>query len=404
MNASQRRLILWIAIGLMVAIGLGFAFRPASVAVDLMTVSSGPLRVTLEDEGETRVRDVFVVSAPVGGQLRRIELEAGDTVIADQTVLAEIEPVDSAFLDPRSEVQARAGVRAAESAEQAARAQVEEAAAELEFADNELLRVRNLFQDGTVSVRDLDQAERAQKGTRAAFAAANAALQVRVFELERARAQLLSPAGGGARGKAGECECLRLTAPVDGQVLRVLRESAGVVAAAEPVIEIGDPKDLEIVADLLSSDAVRAAPGQRVLIEDWGGPAPLEGRVRRIEPFGFTKVSALGIEEQRVNVVMDITSPPADWSRLGHGYQVEVRIVLWESEDVVTVPLTSLFRDGERWALFAAEGGQAQLRHVELGQTNGVDAQILAGLESGEQVILHPSDRVADGVRIAPRG
>jgi HlyD family secretion protein len=344
---------------------------------------------------------VFVLSAPVAGQLRRIELDAGDAVTAGETMVAGIEPADSSFLDPRSEQQARAAVRASESAEQAAKAQVEEAEAELEFAAAEVVRMRDLFADGTVSARDLDAAERANKAARAAFAAANATLQVRRFELERARAQLVSPA---AREQNDDCECLELVAPVTGQVLRVLRKSAGVVAAAEPLLEIGDPQDLEIVADLLSTDAVRAAPGQRVLIEDWGGPQPLEGIVRRVEPFGFTKVSALGIEEQRVNVIIDITSAPDSWARLGHGYQVEVRVVLWEGDDVVSVPLTSLFRDGEQWAVFVAADGNAELRHVELGQRNGIAAEIVAGLNAGEQVILHPSDRVADGVRIAPRG
>jgi HlyD family secretion protein len=401
MNASQKRLALWSVLGLLVLTGLFFSFRPASVPVDLMHVSTGPLMVTLGDEGETRVRDVFVLSAPVAGQLRRIQLDAGDPVRSGETIVAEIEPADSGFLDPRSEQQARAAVRAAESAEQAAKAQVAEAEAEQEFAAAEVVRIRDLFADGTVSARDLDAAERANKAARAAFAAATANLQVRRFELERARAQLLLPT---ARQQNDDCECLKLVAPVTGQVLRVLRESAGVVAAAEPLLEIGDPKDLEIVADLLSTDAVRAAPGQRVLIEDWGGPQPLEGIVRRVEPFGFTKVSALGIEEQRVNVVIDITSPPESWARLGHGYQVEVRVVLWEDKEVLSVPLTTLFRDGERWAVFVAADGTAQLRHVELGQRNGVAAQIVAGLETGEQVVLHPSDRVVDGVRIAPRG
>jgi len=401
MNATQKRLSLWSVLGLLVLTGLFFSFRPASVPVDLMVVGAGPLMVTLGDEGETRVRDVFVLSAPVAGQLRRIALDAGDAVTAGETIVAQIEPVDSEFLDPRSEQQARAAVRASESAEQAAEAQVEEAEAELEFAAAEVVRVRDLFADGTVSARDMDAAERANKAARAAFAAANATLQVRRFELERARAQLVSPT---ERQQNDDCECLELIAPVTGQVLRVLRKSAGVVAAAEPLLEIGDPKDLEIVADLLSTDAVRAAPGQRVLIEDWGGPQPLEGIVRRVEPFGFTKVSALGIEEQRVNVIIDITSAADAWARLGHGYQVEVRVVLWEDENIVSVPLTSLFRDGEKWAVFVADDGNAELRHVELGQRNGVAAQIVAGLVTGEQVVLHPSDRVVDGVRIAPRG
>jgi HlyD family secretion protein len=195
-----------------------------------------------------------------------------------------------------------------------------------------------------------------------------------------------------------------LRSPIEGQVLRLLQQSAAVVTAGTPLLEIGDARDLEIVVDLLSADAVRVAPGQPVIVEGWGGAAPLAGRVRVVEPFGFTKVSALGIEEQRVNVIVDLTSPPADWERLAHGYQVDARIVVSAAEAAVQVPLTALFRDGEAWALFADDGGRARLRHVEIGRRNGAAAEILSGLAEGERVVLHPSARVEDGVRIAERG
>jgi HlyD family secretion protein len=331
----------------------------------------------------------------------RIEAEAGDEVIANETVIAEIEPVDPTFLDFRSEAQAQAAIRAAESARTLAQAEVDQAAAELEFARAEVERARELIVDNTISRRELDDAERNHKTAKAAYATTLAGLQVRNFELERARAELLSPAE--VRLKRGDCECVPISAPVDGRVLRVLQESEGVVPAGEPLLEIGDPADLEIVVDLLSADAVRVAAGQRVVIEGWGGETPVAGRVRRVEPFGFTKISALGIEEQRVNVIIDFTSPREQWQRLGHGYQVDLRIVLWEGVDVVKLPLTALFRDGDQWAVFVESGGRAQHRHVEIGRRNGLEAEITGGLEVGERVIMHPSDKVIDGIRVTGR-
>ena len=401
MKANQRRLILWTGLGGAVVLALFIAFRPQAVPVDIEVAASGSLVVTVDEEGETRVRDIFVLSAPVAGRMLRIEAEAGDEVIANETVIAEIEPVDPTFLDFRSEAQAQAAIRAAESARTLAQAEVDQAAAELEFARAEVERARELIVDNTISRRELDDAERNHKTAKAAYATTLAGLQVRNFELERARAELLSPAE--VRLKRGDCECVPISAPVDGRVLRVLQESEGVVPAGEPLLEIGDPADLEIVVDLLSADAVRVAAGQRVVIEGWGGETPVAGRVRRVEPFGFTKISALGIEEQRVNVIIDFTSPREQWQRLGHGYQVDLRIVLWEGVDVVKLPLTALFRDGDQWAVFVESGGRAQRRHVEIGRRNGLEAEITGGLEVGERVIMHPSDKVIDGIRVTGR-
>jgi HlyD family secretion protein len=201
----------------------------------------------------------------------------------------------------------------------------------------------------------------------------------------------------------GHCECIPIRAPVSGRLLRLVRESEGVVQAGEPLAEIGDPTDLEIVVDVLSADAVKIEPGQSVVIEEWGGAAPLAGRVRRVEPFGFTKVSALGIEEQRVNVVIDLTSPPETWRRLGHGYRVEARILLWEADAVLALPQSSLFRNGDGWGVFVIENGEARTRPVELGHRTGLRAEITSGLEPGETVVRFPNDRVADGVRVAAR-
>jgi HlyD family secretion protein len=395
-----RRLTFWGALAVLVAIGLAVAFWPRAVLVDISEIEGGELVVTVDEEGVTRVHDVYVLSSPVVGRTRRVELHAGDPVTALETTVAEIEPIDPAFLDPRSEAQARADVRAAEAAEALVRAEVEQAEAELDFAHREFDRARELIQQATISQRELDDAERAYRTRRAALTTALAAQEMRVFELERARAALLSPTETPRRRMC----CITLRSPVDGRVLRILQQSAAVLAAGTPIAEVGDPRDLEIVVELLSADAVRVAAGQRVIIERWGGDTPLAGRVRVVEPFGFTKVSALGIEEQRVNVVIDLVSPAAEWERLAHGYQVDVRIVLSEGGDVLQVPLTALFRDGETWAVFVAERGRARIRHVELGRRNGVSAEIVEGVAKGERVVLHPSERVREGVRIAARG
>jgi HlyD family secretion protein len=372
------------------------------VAVDLITVQRGQLVVTVEEEGLTRVHDVYVLSAPVTGRMRRIDVHAGDRVTARKTVVAEIEPIDPAFLDQRGEAQARADVSAAQSAEKLARAEVDMAQAEFEFARRDYERARDLIQQGTIAQRDLDEAERASRTRQAALLTAQAALDRSSYQLQSARAQLLSPVQ--ARRSAGNCACIQLRAPVDGEVLRLLQQSEIVVAAGTPLVEVGDSRNLEIAVDLLSEDAVKVQPGQRVIIEGWGGAAPLAGRVRLVEPFGFTKVSALGIEEQRVNVIIDLTSARAERTRLAHGYQVQARIVLAEHEGIIKVPLTALFRDGAHWAVFVAAAGRARLQHVELGERNGLEAQIASGLAAGEAVVLHPSDRVGNGVRIAARG
>lgn len=400
MTTRTKRLVFWGSPALVLALGLGFAFRPQPVVVDLYEIERGELIVTVDDEARTRVHDIYVLSAPVAGRMRRIELHVGDTVRARETIVANIEPSDPAFLDPRSEAQARADIRAAESAEALARAAVEQAQAELDFAAREHDRAVQLSEEGTISERELDEAERAFRTKRAALATTVAALDIRAYELERARAALVTPA---SETRPAECECVAIRAPVDGSVLRILQQSEGVVSAGDALVEIGDPRDLEIVVDLLSSDAVNVEPGQRVIIEHWGGDATLDGRVRLVEPYGFTKVSALGIEEQRVNAIIDLTSPMEAWSRLAHGYRVDVRIVLWQAPDAVKVPLLALFRDGEGWAVFVENAGRAERRPVTLGRRNRLEAEILSGLQAGTRVVLHPSDRVQHGVRIAAR-
>jgi HlyD family secretion protein len=400
-TVARRRLLFWLPLAALLALALAWLLRPQPVPVDFAVLARGPLRVTVVDEGETRVKEVFVVSAPVAGVMQRIDLEPGDPVVAASTVVARIRPTDPTILDVRTEAEARAAVRAAEAAQAHAQASVQSATAELEFARAELERFRGLAANDTISQNALDDAVRRERRASAALAEAKAQLAMRAYELDRARAALLTP--GPDIAGADDCDCVSVYAPVSGDVLRVLQESESVVAASTPLVEIGDPRELEIVVDLLSADAVRVRSGQRVYVEGWGGPDPLNGVVQRVEPFGFTKISALGIEEQRVNVVIDFSDPPERWQNLGHGYRVEPRIVLWEEQDVLKVPLPALFRDGDRWAVFVDADGRAALRYVDVGRDNGLEAQIAGGLDPGERVVLHPSDRVADGVRIHPR-
>jgi HlyD family secretion protein len=400
MKANTKRIAMWaVIIGAIVA-ALALSFAPRPVMVDLAEIRPTSLIVTLDEEGETRVHDVYTLSAPVAGRMRRIEWHVGDPVTANATVLAQIEPGDPSFLDPRSEAQARAAVQAAEAALDLAAAAVRDAEAQHDFARAEYARMQELVVEGSVSRRDLDSAERDYKARHAGLDTARATLQMRKYELELARAQLVSPVETQVSG--AECECIPITAPVSGAILQIADRSERVVREGEMLMNIGDPRDLEIVVDYLSMDAVKIETGQRVIIDNWGGGHPLEGRVRRVEPFGFLKVSALGIEEQRVNVIIDFTSN-AGWERLGHGYQVETKIVLWEAADVLAVPLTALFRVADEWALFVDEDGRARLRHVQTGQRNGIVAEIRDGVQAGDRVVMHPGDRVSDGTRIARR-
>jgi HlyD family secretion protein len=399
--AATRRFLLWLPFGLALLLLLSWLFRPRPVAVDFAIVDRGALSVTVSDEGETRVKDVFAVSAPVPGLMRRIELEPGDIVDAQSTVIARIEPNDPSFLDVRTEAEARATVRAAQAARAYAAAEVDRAVAELEFARSELRRFQGLAENQSISANDLEAAQRRARIAEAGLEEGKARLRVQDFELERAQARLLAPST--ARSRREKCDCVTVYSPVSGRVLRVLKESEGVVDSGMPLVEIGDPDKLEVVVDLLSTDAVRVKPGQRVILEAWGGQVPIEAVVRRVEPSGFTKISALGIEEQRVNVVVDFAAAPDGRGGLGHGFRVEPRIVLWESQDVLKVPLSALFRQGENWAVFIEDGGRAAVQVVEIGEQNGIEAEVLKGLSAGQRVVLHPGDRVSAGDRLRPR-
>ncbi len=388
---------------LVVAAGLVLAFRPQPVPVDLAVAERGELVVTVADDGETRVREVYVVSAPLPGQVLRFVGDVGDPVTAAESVLANILPTQPTFLDVRTRSELEAAVQAAEAAKALAEAEVARAQAQVEYAIAEYRRAERLFERGNVSEAALDRARMELRTEEAALLTSRASLTMREFELETARASLILPSvtDGETDRQAGCCFAVR--APVDGRILRIFRESEGVVEAGAPLVEIGDPRDLEIVVDLLSTDAVQVEEEADAFIEGWGGGERLAGRVRRVEPYGFTKTSALGIDEQRVNVIVDFTEPVERWQSLGHGYRVEVAIVVWRDPDVLKVPVGTLFRERGDWAVFTVEDGTATLRRIEIGHMNGAEAEVLDGLEPGETVILHPSDRIAEGVLVEAR-
>lgn len=371
-----------------------WAFLPQPVVVEVAEVAPRSIDVAVEEEGQARIREVFTISATTGGKLQRIDLHAGDPVVAQETVVAVISPAAPALLDARARAVAEATMAAAQSAVDLAEAQVTQAEAALEFMTTEADRARALYERSAASQRLLDTAILEQKTAQATLESARANLAVRRRELESAAAVL-----GAADGTGADACCVQLVAPVSGRVLRVLTESEQVVLPGTPLLEIGNPGNLEVVADLLSRDAVRISEGSAAVITGWGGP-PLSAQVARIEPSARTKVSALGIDEQRVEVVLNLLGDPKDWQGLGHGFRVIARISLWRGDGVLSIPVGALFRDGSDWATYVVRDGRAQLQTIRLGERNDELAQVLSGVQAGDTVILHPSDRISDGIAV----
>lgn len=381
--------------------GLVYLFLPEPPEVDLATVARGSMQVTVDEDGKTRIRERYVVSAPLAGRMSRIELHAGDAVIAGKTLLSTIEPADPSLLNDRERAEADARVKAAEAAGQRARATVEQAKEELELARHQFQRARNLIGSNAISRQDYDAAEHMEAAAREQLNAAEFAVQIAEFELSLAQAALLRtrPQSPGAPG-AWQFE---LVSPIDGRVLRIFQEDATVVTPGMRLMEVGDPREMEVEVEVLSTDAVKIAPGANVWIEHWGGRPQLAARVRRVEPAGFTKVSALGVEEQRVLVLANFVNPYEQRSRLGDAFRVVARIVIWEADDVLKVPAGAMFRNGEDWAVFRVLSGRAVLTAVRVGYSNGIEAEVFEGLAPGDGVILHPTDKVRDGIRIRRR-
>ena len=389
--------------------GLVWFAWPLPIPVDVAMVTTGPLEVTVDDEAKTRVRHIYTVSAPVAGKLLRIShpggdqetsRHIGDLVTAGETIVAVMQPTAPSFLDIRSREELQGAVTAAGAAVKLAEAEVRRIEAVLEFSRDELRRAQALARTDTISAKALDKAKLDVDTNEAALASIKAQLDVRRSEQAIAAARLIDPASVSAPTSPG-C-CIQIRAPVTGRVLKIIQDSEAPVPAGTPLIEIGDPLDLEVVAELLSTDAVRIKPGASVRIDAWGGP-PIKGRVTRVDPAGFLKVSALGIEEQRVRTVIDFVDPPEAWSQLGHEFRVIVHVTIWSAENVLTVPVSALFRKGDDWAVFALRDGRARTTPVQIGQRNNRLAEVLSGVSAGDQVVLHPSDRVKDGIAVAER-
>ena len=381
MMRSWKRIGL-VAAAVLVVVGTIALLRPSAISVETARAARGPLQVTVDGEGQTRVRDRYVVAAPIGGRVARITLREGDSVTPD-AVVANVFPEP---LDPRSREEARGRLNAAADAQRAAAAAVPQARAALEQARRTRRRTEELATSRVITVEERERAELDETTRARELESADFRAQAAAHDVEVARAALSS--GG---------HPIALHSPVQGTVLRVLEQSERVVGSGTPLIELGDARKLEIVTDLLSSDAVQVKGGDVVVVEGWGG-GTLRARVRVVEPSGFTKISALGVEEQRVNVIADFTDSLIP---LGDRYRVEVRIVVWESGNVLKVPGSALFRHGDGWSVFVVDGARARRRDVMVGHRNAFDAEILGGLDEGAMIIRYPSDRIADGVRVA---
>jgi HlyD family secretion protein len=388
----------WIVAGLVVIGLLGYAFRPVPAEVDTAVVSHGPLVVTVAAEGKTRIRERYVVSAPLSGQLLRIRHRPGDPVSPGETVLAVIEPGDPSLLDARARAEIEARVKATEAARQQADAGLGRARSAHQLAVKQWERVKGL--GAAASADERDTTEGRVRVASDEVRAAEFAVRVAGFEHELAKAARVRTQP--RLSAETDPDRFEIRSPIGGLVLRVFQESEAVVSGGTRLLELGDPRDLEMEIDVLSTDAVKMRPGARVIVDHWGGPEPLAGRVRVVEPAGFLKVSALGVEEQRVNVIADFTDPLEKRKPLGDAYRVEARIVISEGE-VLKVPAGALFRTGTGWACFAVRDDRAVLTAVTVGRTNGLETEVTTGLTEGDTVVVHPSDRVKDGVRVRRR-
>lgn len=394
MKQKRRWIVPLVAIGLLVVLVL--ALRPSPVPVNSAEVLAAGFVESVDEEGQTRLRDIYTVSAPIGGYLQRVQPEPGDSVELGE-VLFRMEPHPAPALDARSLSQARENLSAARARRGNALANLETVEADARFAESEYQRYRELHERGLVSTTEMERARSTRDRQIAARRAAEHAVEVAGFEVESARAVLDIASGERPAEEQGE---LDVRSPVGGVVLRRHRCCEGAIAAGEAVVDVGSLEDLEVQVDLLSMMAVRVRPGMRVLMTGWGGDETLEGTVRRIEPAGFTRVSALGVEEQRVPVIIDFDDPETAWQQLGVGYRVEAEFVLWEGADVIQVPTSALFRVDGQWTVYVIDNGRARQRSVDRGRSSGLLTQITSGLDAGEVVITHPGDQISEGTRV----
>lgn len=375
------------------AILVALAFRPKPNEVEAARAVKGPLQVTVDEDGETRAHDRFTIAAPIAGRLSRIDFHEGDQV-RPETVLATISPLP---LEAREIAEIRARIQSAQARKREADEQLARWESDHAQATRDLNRAQLLAKDRIIAQQELEQAVSKQQSTAKEVAAAKFRVQSAAADVERERAGLVSLEA--QQSQAGRL--VEIRPPVRCRILRILEKSERVLSFGSPIIVLSNPQKIEIVVDLLSTDAVKVQPGAPVIIENWGGPAPLRARVRTVEPYGFTKVSALGIEEQRANVIADFLDSP---DGLGDGYRVDARIVIWESPSVLKVPASALFRLGQAWDVFAIENGRTRRIPVEVGHRNALEAEIVKGLNEGAEVILHPANDLKDGARVRLHG
>ncbi|MDC0934738.1 efflux transporter periplasmic adaptor subunit [Pirellulales bacterium] len=388
----------WVVGGLLIAALIFYGFRPVPIDVDLAPVSRGAIEVTVDDDGETRIREKYVISAPVTGKLLRIQIHPGDVIEQGVTELARIQPKDPALLDARTRSEFEARLLASEAAFQQAKATLKRAGEALELADHEYSRASSLAPNKTISQSEFDVAEHGQRMAQADVRSAGFAVKVAEYDLQHARA---AASRYDAEDLATPPSVLRLISPINGRVLRVFQEDSCIVAPGTRLIEIGDIQDLELEIDVLSTDAVRIEPGHIVYVDHWGGSHPLEGVVRTVEPSAFLKVSALGVEEKRVNVIADFVAPWSSRKALGDGFRIEARIVVASTPtEGLKVPAGALFREAGSWKTYSVVDGRAKLTSIEVGETNGLETEIKSGLSEGELVVLHPADEIQAGVRV----
>lgn len=390
---------MWVFLSAAIVGALGYSLWPRPIRVELATAAYGPLQLTVNEDGKTRVRERYVVSSPLSGELLRIEHHPGDRIEAGKTVLATIIPTNPTLLDARAVAEAEARVNAAEAATRYTQARLDRAREAMELAQHDYDRAQQLIISKTITREEYDRYEHTQRMAREDLRSAEFAHHVAQFVLELAKAALIRvrPAS------STDASNFDIRSPVDGEVLRVLQESSAVVSAGTDLMEVGDPTNLEVVVDLLSTDAVKVHPGDEVILDHWGGEQPLHGRVRLVEPSGFLKVSALGVDEQRVNAIVDLVDPLEARKGLGDEFRVDARIVVWSDKHVLKIPAGALFRSTGQWAVFVVRDGRARLQKLEIGKNNGLDTEVLSGLSEHDQVILHPSDQIEDGTTIISR-
>lgn len=391
-----RRSLPWLG-GLLLVALIAWGLWPKPVVIETGTVARGPLTVRVSEEGKTRVRNRYVVAAPVAGKMRRLPFKPGDEIKAGETLLTTIEPAITPLLDPRARAQAEAVVSMREASRKQAAETLEARNAALKMADADRDRMRAVTRAGSLSESDRDKMEADADMKAAEVRAAEFSLQVIDYELAQARAALARPEADTAGN------LVEVKSPVSGRVLKVMQESETIVTPGTQILEIGDPADIEIEAEILSRDAVSIKPGDSVEVEQWGGETALKGRVRRVEPAAFTKISALGVEEQRVIVLSDLVDIPEAAKGLGDRYRVEVRVATWHSDDVLVVPAGALFREGNMWKTYLFKNNTATLTPVEAGHSDGRFTEILSGLSAGDELLLHPPDTVKDGTPVIKR-